>query len=440
MPVPCIRWITRGAANVTLLNRPRLRFGRSSEADVQLLEAGVSRLHAEVFVRGRACALADTSSKNGVFINGELVTHAALAPGDVVRLGNTIGVVDDVTLPAEAGERLAAPAVSWGLPAPGLARALGDLPPVAESALPVVIIGETGVGKERVATAIHLASRRKGPLHSLNCAAIAQNLAEAELFGHRKGAFTGADTAAVGHLRAAHGGTLFLDELQDLPLRVQATLLRVLQDGVVVPVGETKPIPVDIRVIAASQQPLAQLIASGRLREDLVMRLSGFTLTLPPLRERRADVGLLFYHFLEQYAVGVVPEVEVRCIEELLLYGWPGNVRELELLARRLLALQAAEGVIRWRALPEIMRTERAHSPRPEGGETRDEHDRRKLRDALRRSEGNVKRAALAVGISRQRAYRLMGEHSVAEFSSEQSGRERARAAGVSLVFSADGE
>ncbi len=175
------------------------------------------------------------------------------------------------------------PSASGGdLVGEGMASALRDLFEIATSSLPVVVFGETGVGKERVAEAIHRASGRTGLLHAVNCAAIPENLAEAELFGHKKGAFTGAESAALGHFRAADTGTLFLDELQDLPRKVQALLLRVLQGGLVYPVGETKPVAVDVRVVAASHSTLDELVATGRLREDLAMRLAGFAIRIPP--------------------------------------------------------------------------------------------------------------------------------------------------------------
>ncbi|HET7545336.1 MAG TPA: sigma 54-interacting transcriptional regulator [Polyangiaceae bacterium] len=431
--VACVHWVhgLRGNPTLTRFERARMVVGRSPDCDITLDAAGVSRHHAVFFHEGPACALADTASKNGIFVNGRAVTHATLAAGDVIRLGDALGVFGFVTRTAQtmggAGERDAnadsgttGHASSEELVGEGMAAALRDLAAIATSSLPVVVFGETGVGKERVAEAIHRASGRPGLLHAVNCAAIPENLAEAELFGHKKGAFTGAESAALGHFRAADTGTLFLDELQDLPRKVQALLLRVLQGGLVYPVGETKPVAVDVRIVAASHRPLEELVSAGRLREDLAMRLAGFTILIPPLRERRLDVHALLRHFLNLYAAEHQRplEVHVRCLEDLLLHDWPGNVRELEFLVRRLLALSGRERTLAWHMLPDAIRRKPApaapHSLIP--AETRAARDIAALTEALRACNGNVARAAVSATISRQRAYRLMAGKSVAEF------------------------
>jgi len=402
--------------------------GRSPDCDITLEAAGVSRHHAEFFREGPVCAIADTGSKNGIFVNGRAVTHATLAAGDVIRLGDALGVFAFVPRadPQSAEEhvehdRTKGDHVSGSdLVGEGMAAALRELSAIASSTLPVVVFGETGVGKERVAEAIHRASGRPGPLHAVNCAAIPENLAEAELFGHKKGAFTGAESAALGHFRAADTGTLFLDELQDLPRKVQAVLLRVLQGGLIYPVGETKPIAVNVRIVVASHSPLDELVAEGRLRDDLAMRLSGFALRIPPLRERRLDVHALLQHFLNVYAAehDAPLEVHVRCLEDLLLHDWPGNVRELEFLVRRLLALSGRERTLAWHLLPDAIRRKPAPAA-PQSfmqGETRAARDIAALCEALQACNGNVARAAATATISRQRAYRLMAGKSVAQF------------------------
>ena len=211
-----------------------------------------------------------------------------------------------------------------------------------------------------------------------------------------------------------------MDELQDLPRKVQALLLRVLQGGLVYPVGETKPVAVDVRIVAASHSTLDELVATGRLREDLAMRLAGFAIRIPPLRERRLDVHSLLQHFLRRYAAEHEPplEVHVRCLEDLLLHDWPGNVRELEFLVRRLIALAGRERTLAWHMLPDAIRRKPApvapHSQIP--AETRAARDIAALCEALRACNGNIARAAVTATISRQRAYRLMAGKSVAEF------------------------
>jgi len=430
--VACAYWVhgARGVPILTRFERARMVVGRSPECDITLDAAGVSRRHGEFFHEGPVCALADTGSKNGVFVNGRAVTHVTLSAGDVIRLGDALGVFGYVARTDETpgddrggaleSSRASRHAPDGDLIGEGMATALRDLPEIAVSTLPVIVYGETGVGKERAAEAIHRASGRPGILHAVNCAAIPENLAEAELFGHKKGAFTGAESAALGHFRAADTGTLFLDELQDLPRKVQALLLRVLQGGLVYPVGETKPIAVDVRIVAASQSTLDELVAAGRLREDLAMRLAGFTIRIPPLRERRTDVHALLRHFLQLYAGQHESpvDVDVRCLEDLLLHEWPGNVRELEFLVRRLLALSGNERKLTWQMLPDSIRRKPAPAPpQPQiPVETRAARDIASLCDALRACNGNIARAATAAAISRQRAYRLMGGKSVAEF------------------------
>ncbi|WP_341678702.1 sigma-54 dependent transcriptional regulator [Niveibacterium sp. SC-1] len=208
---------------------------------------------------------------------------------------------------------------------------------IAAHDVPALILGETGTGKELFAEAMHAASRRAGkPFIAVNCGALPRELANSELFGHKKGAFTGADTSRAGHFREAEGGTLFLDEIGDLPLDSQVRLLRALQQHEITPLGESKPVKTDVRIIAATHRDLATEVAEGRFREDLFHRLAVGILNLPPLRERGADVDLLIEHFLEQINRSAEgnPVVQRKKISQdarklLLLHGWPGNIREL---------------------------------------------------------------------------------------------------------------
>ncbi len=200
---------------------------------------------------------------------------------------------------------------------------------------PVLIEGESGTGKELIAQAIHGASGRPGKFIAINCGAISPELFESEMFGHKRGAFTGADEAREGHFEAANGGTLFLDEIGELPLDKQVKLLRALQTKTVVRVGESRPRPVDVRVVAATNRPLRRQIAAGAFREDLFYRVAILVLTVPPLRDRAGDVGLLVDHFLAELnkrrtAAAVPKALSVRARKSLLNHDWPGNVRELE--------------------------------------------------------------------------------------------------------------
>ncbi len=205
---------------------------------------------------------------------------------------------------------------------------------IAPSNASVVIIGETGTGKELIARYIHDESERKSrPFVAVNCAAFSESLVESELFGHERGAFTGAVSAKAGWFETAHGGTLFLDEIGDLPLSMQVKLLRVLQEREVIRVGSRQPIPIDVRLIAATNVNLEEAVAAGHFRADLYYRINVTALRLPPLRERRGDIAPLANHFLQMYrnrlgcaAAQFAPET----LEQLLSYPWPGNIRELE--------------------------------------------------------------------------------------------------------------
>jgi DNA-binding NtrC family response regulator len=360
----------------------------------------------------------DLGSTNGTFLNGARIQTSALSEGDVLRLGDAVGVtvrVDDALGPPQTTEPVTG--VIFG---PGSRDLLERVRRLAPDDLPVVIDGATGVGKEGIARSLHALSRRTGALHAVNCGALPPALAEAELFGHRKGAFTGAEQAGLGHIRAAHQGTLFLDELVDLAPAVQTKLLRVLQEKVVVPLGETRAIPVDVRIIAATLVPLSELVAARRVREDLAARLSGVSLSVPRLAERRVDIPILLSHFLRLHSGGRPPGVDGRLLEHLLLLPWAANVRELELTARRLLALHGHEPVLRRSMLDDAAPASAQLPPSPAAAAARRrgpedaQPDIDRLREHLAR-HGNLSRAAREAGISRQRAYRLLDGRSPQE-------------------------
>jgi DNA-binding NtrC family response regulator len=263
----------------------------------------------------------------------------------------------------------------------------------------VLIEGETGTGKELVAQALHRLSRRsKGPFVAVNCAALPETLLESELFGHVRGAFTGAVDARLGRFRQAHQGTLFLDEIGDMPLAVQASLLRVLQEGEVQPLGADKTQPVDVRVIAATNRDMAAQVAGGKFRTDLYYRLNVVPLMLPPLRERRLDIAPLAAHFARRKQRKFTPAA----LETLQRHPWPGNVRELENLVERLSVLRPS-GDLEVDELPAAPAAPAASLP-PEGvnlyavlGELED----RLIGEALDRAQGNRQQAARYLGLNR---------------------------------------
>ncbi len=387
--------------------------GRDEECAVRLSGNDVSRRHASLRRNGAELVIADLDSRNGVRVNGRLVESARIGAGDVVRLGGWVGVV--TASPGAFAE--IAPGLFGGSV---LAEAIAPLEKAAPSDLPIVLEGETGTGKEVVSRALHGLSGRAGPLVAVNCASLPEGLAEAELFGYRRGAFTGADRASPGFFRSADGGTLFLDEVSDLPLSVQAKLLRVLEERAVQPLGETRTVPIDVRIIVASQGSLAEAVREGRFRADLLARLEGVTVRLPPLRKRREDVPPLFSHYLKEQSQGRAPAVEADLVERLLVHDWPFNVRELVLLVRRLLVLHGGESTLHAHHLPERMGDsappgeltpkKSSASSAAAGG---DPIELPALIAALRTAGGNVARASAILGITRQRAYRLMEGHGV---------------------------
>ena len=275
---------------------------------------------------------------------------------------------------------------------------------VAPSEATVLIRGESGTGKELIAKAIHFASpRASGPLVKVNCAALPETLLESELFGHEKGAFTGAVTSRQGRFELANGGTLFLDEIGDLPLHLQAKLLRVLQEREYEKVGSSRPVKVDVRILAASHRPLEALIKAGQLREDLYYRLNVVTILIPPLRERRSDLSPLIDHFLRLFAEkngktirGLTHEAR----DILLRYDYPGNVRELENLIERAVVL-TRDDVIGSGDLPLTVQNPEVEGDRETNLTVAVEAlERHMIKETLARSDGVQTRAAELLGIS----------------------------------------
>jgi len=396
-----LRWLYPDSKRPMVPLLDGFRLGRDPSCLVLLDGEGVSRVHAEVERKGKGFVLRDAGSTNGTFLNGERIVEAAIDDGALVRFGGWLGIVERSPLGTPSGGvREIAPGLLGGS---ALMAALEAVRRVAPSALPIVVRGETGTGKEVVSRAIHEWSGRTGALCAVNCSALPQNLVEGELFGYRRGAFTGAERNSPGYFRAAHGGTLLLDEINELPLGVQAKLLRVLQERQVVPLGEVAPVNVDVRVIVAAQSPLSVEVAAGRFREDLYMRLKGLELELPPLRARAGDAAELFVRFARQVSGETLPRIDAKLLEALCLYPWPGNVRELMLLTQRLLAVHGHEPVLGLQHLPEELAATKA-APANTGATDL----LSLLGKALLASDGNLTRACTALGISRQRAYRLL--------------------------------
>ena len=415
---PGIVW-THPEVRFTSFNKLSLTLGRSSDCDEQLVCGQMSRRHAQVRRAGAIWILRDEGSRNGTYHNGQRVHEVPLAEQDVIRLGSWLGVVAteiDVERPLRSFPPVPVAGTLTG-------RVLRVARRAAESHLPVVLIGETGTGKEVVARALHSWSGRKGRFVPVNCAALPESLAEAELFGVRKGAYTGADRESEGFFRAANGGTLLLDEVGDLAPRVQAKLLRVLEEGVVTPLGTAHGIEVDVRVIAAAQTQLTDKVQSNQFRADLYARLRGLELKLPRLCQRREEVVPLLLLQLREQLGGQLPSIQVELLERCVLYDWPLNVRELVQVARRLAVLHGHAATLSEDCLPEHLRTPASLLPvsppsepdafrnRPARKSQAQDHREQQLRmllEALRKCEGNVSKAASTLGIARRQAYRLL--------------------------------
>ena len=281
----------------------------------------------------------------------------------------------------------------------------------ASSDVPVLITGETGTGKEMVARQLHMRSARaQKPFIPVDCGAIAESLMESELFGHARGAFTGATGARRGLFEEADGGTLFLDEIGDVGPKIQSQLLRALQEGEIRRVGESTPVKVDVRVVAATNKDLALAVKEGRFREDLLYRLDVVHLHLPPLRERAEDIGLLVSHFLSRHAQGgAAPVVTREAVDRLAAYDWPGNVRQLENVVSRALALNTT-GVLGPVDFPAPIGDAPAKLMGLAGdAPSLQELSRRYAVHVLQQAGGNKSEAARILGVDRKTLYKLIG-------------------------------
>jgi len=281
---------------------------------------------------------------------------------------------------------------------------------VAPSEATVLIRGESGTGKELIAHAVHeLSPRSKQPFVAVNCGALPESLLESELFGHEKGAFTGADKLKLGRFELAGSGTIFLDEIGDISPATQVKLLRVLQAREIVRLGGTKTIPIQARTIAATNRHLEELLRSGIFREDLYYRINVFPITLPPLRERKDDIPALVEHFLKKHDVDL-KKIDKTALKILLNYNWPGNVRELENIIERALIL-AGENAVSTRELPSYLYVnDSAVLPLeiPDAGISLEELEMSLINKALAKAHGNKSKAAKLLGITRRKLYSMI--------------------------------
>jgi len=429
---------------IPLLSSKPVSFGRSDECALSLDDKSLSRVHAEIRRGADDYILQDLCSTNGSFVNDTRVEGTRfLADGDRIRLGTTFRMRFSLMDEAEARALLdlsAADRVSTlsegarGGPAAGgevWKRLLGSGTVVkdarmralyeqaaqaARATISVLLLGETGVGKEVLARAIHAASPRAGrPFLALNCAALSESLLEAELFGHEKGAFTGAASARPGLFESAEGGTVFLDEVGELPASIQVKLLRVLEERQVLRVGARQPRAIDVRFVSATNRDLEAESEQGRFRRDLFFRLDGIALTIPPLRERRDEIAELAALFAEaacdQLGRSDQPVLGEDVLDLLSRHAWPGNVRELRNVIERAVVLCSGSRLLPQHLPPRLVErvTAAARDPAPAGRAEAPalrssvaDFEKQRIVDALEQCGGNQTRAAERLGISRR--------------------------------------
>jgi len=382
-----------------------------TELTIRVPDKWMSSRHARIEPSFGRWVLTDTESKNGTIVDGHTTKRAVLTDGSLIELGHTLFLFfERLSIDTEAPAMLEltpseGPAGFTTL-MPAWAGELARLRQIASSEIPMLIEGESGSGKEVIARAIHGQSGRHGAFVPVNCGALPDNLVESELFGYKKGAFSGAQQDHDGLVRAANGGTLFLDEIGDLPASSQAALLRVLQEREVMPVGGTRAVPIDLRVVAATHRDLDDMVAEGTFRHDLFARLAGFRVAVPTLAERRTDLGILIGALHARMFPADHPGFDIDAARLLLRYPWPLNVRELEQALATAQVLAGTEA-IRAEHLPDTVRTGRPPgAPRPVVLNENDQKVRDQVVAALREHQGNVSAVARALDKDRKQIQR----------------------------------
>ncbi|MBX3202560.1 MAG: sigma 54-dependent Fis family transcriptional regulator [Labilithrix sp.] len=416
---PRLAW-TDAYGNHEVAVEDRWVIGSAPNADVCVADRAVSRLHGELDPTPEGLWFRDLGSKNGSFVDGIRVTGALVPDGGTVRVGST-------AIAVRYGEELAEERI-WGASQLGelvggtevMRKLFATIAQLAQTDLSVLIVGETGTGKELVARALHDASARSGfPLGVIDCASMPEHLLESELFGHRRGAFTGADSTHEGIVERSDGGTLFLDEIGELPLGVQPKLLRLLETKTFRRLGETKFRRANVRFVAATHRDLRKLVNAGAFREDLYFRLAVATLPIPALREREDDIPLLVDRFAPELPASLS---RAALVQHARSRGWPGNVRELRSFVQRAVALGTAEPD---EADPEAARLLPVRPSAPSGAPSLDlekpfkdvrdgwvEHLEREYLAALMNAhKRNVSAVARAAGLDRTYVHRLIKKH-----------------------------
>ena len=395
--------------------------GTDKACDVVLTDPFVSRRHCSVAPNAQGFAISDLGSSNGTVIDGVAVGKVVAPPGVALRIGKTLVQLmpadEVVDIPPSTKDHFGA---LYGSSI-AMRQVFAILERASKSNAPVLFLGESGTGKELMARGVHDASpRSNGPFVVFDCGASTETLIESDLFGHTKGAFTGAAAERIGAFAAAHGGTLFLDEIGDLPVGLQPKLLRMLEAGEVVPLGGRKSEKYDVRIVAATHRDVFGEVARGGFRGDLYYRLAVVELHVPPLRQRQGDLKKLVQMFLEKAgAPKLAAEVGGAALEKLERYHWPGNVRELRNVITRAVALAGPDDD--FQSLPFVLRPTAAapddannaafRADRP-FHEAKDElvarFEREYLTDLVQRAGGNLSQAARIAGLERKFLYKLL--------------------------------
>ena len=412
-PLPLVIRTGAPARPRELLLENRSVVGSGSRCDLIIDDATVSRQHVELSLVPEGVAVRDLGSRNGTYYLGQRIAEAVLAPGARIVLGRAELHVELDPRQITDGEPLAGTSFrGMSGASPGMLRLFTAISRLDGSLVPVLVRGESGVGKELVARAIHEGSRMSsGPFVPVNCGTLSKELAASALFGHRRGAFTGAHEARRGAFAAAHGGTLLLDEIGELPLDVQPALLRVLETSEVQPIGEDVPQKVRIRLLAATNRDLRERVESGQFREDLYFRLAVVTLEVPPLRQRRSDIPDLARMFAREEGAAHLDE---DIVEELSNRELPGNVRELRNAVLAYVALgdlAGAEPASRSSLdLPGVFEPRLDVPYLAQRDALVDGFSRRYLRVLLEQTDGNQSEAARIAGLDRTYLGRLLAK------------------------------
>ena len=394
-----------GLCELSIGRGPGRSFKRSgARARLDLPDRWMSLNHARLVRTDDRWWIEDQGSRNGCRLAGEPVTRARVCDGDVFECGGTYLVLRRGE-PAAKREPLPDRPEPLRTLSPALERELEVVRKVAHSPLPVLVLGESGTGKEGMASVLHSLSGRAGPFVALNCGAIPSTLVESVLFGSRRGAYSGAQERH-GLVRTAEGGTLFLDEVGELPLSSQAALLRMVEDKMIRQLGAAGSISVDVRIVAATNRPVREFVEEGRLRRDLYARLRGYELRLPPLRERREDLGHLVATLLARHDCrSLAPRTLSRdAASALFTYAWPLNIRELEQCLSAALAIAGSEILLEH--LPGAVRHAKAERPAVLT-------KREQLVAIIQRHGGNLSAVARELATSSSQLYRLLSRHSI---------------------------